>query len=55
MIERLLRGEMRKKGLELGLIQEGDAEAMAQAWERWMKSDDATHGMMLGQIIIRKQ
>ncbi len=54
MIGRISRGEMGKKGLELGLIKEGDAEEFAKAWEKWMRSDDALHGMMNGEIIIRK-
>jgi hypothetical protein len=54
MIERTLRGEMGKKGLELGLIKEGDAEEFARAWQRWMESEDATHGSINGQIIIHK-
>ncbi len=45
---------MVKKGLELGLIKEGDGEEFVKAWEDWMKSDDATHGMMNGEIIIQK-
>ena len=45
---------MGKKGLELGLIKEGDAEVFAKAWEEWMNSDDAIHASMNGEIIIRK-
>ncbi|KAH8882015.1 S-adenosyl-L-methionine-dependent methyltransferase [Thozetella sp. PMI_491] len=54
MIERVLRGEMGKKGMELGLIKEGDAEQFAKAWEDWMNSDDAIHASMNGEVIIRK-
>ncbi|KAK7757093.1 hypothetical protein SLS62_000640 [Diatrype stigma] len=55
MAERIRNGEMRKKGVELGLITHDDqVEEMATAWEEWAKQDDATLGMLHGEIIIQK-
>lgn len=52
--ERIRHGEMRKKAIELGMIQDEDVEEMASAWEEWAKRDDASVGMLHGEIVIHK-
>lgn len=55
MAERIRHGEMRKKGVEIGLITNDDqVEEMASAWQEWAQRDDASLGMMHGEIIIQK-
>lgn len=55
MVERIRHGGMRKKGVEIGLITTDEqVEETAAAWEEWALRDDATLGMMHGEIIIRK-
>ncbi len=54
MITQLQRGRMRTIGLESGWVTEDDLEEMAGAWEQWRESDDATLGMLHGEIIIQK-
>ncbi|RYP46595.1 hypothetical protein DL768_007217 [Monosporascus sp. mg162] len=54
MAERIRSGEMRKKAIELGLITDSDVEEMAAGWEAWAERDDASLGMMHGEILIQK-
>lgn len=55
MAERIRNGEMRKKGFATGLLTHDDqVEEMATAWEEWAKRDDASLGIMHGEIIIQK-
>ncbi|KAL2149029.1 hypothetical protein VTH82DRAFT_1715 [Thermothelomyces myriococcoides] len=55
MIDRLRTGQMRDKGIELGIVTEEDIEEMIKAWERWIEADDATLGIMNGEVIWRKK
>jgi hypothetical protein len=52
--DRILSGEMRKKILELGIATEAEMDEMGAEWQRWMDTEDATCGMIHGQIIVRK-
>jgi len=54
MAERCRRGGGRDKALELGIATEADFEEMAEAWAEWQATEDACHGMMHGEILIRK-
>jgi hypothetical protein len=45
---------MRKKILELGIATEAEMDEMGAEWQRWMDTEDATCGMIHGQIIVRK-
>ena len=55
MSERIRHGEMRKKALELGVITEDEqVEEMAKAWQEWAETDEATLGMMHGELLIQK-
>ncbi|TKA43150.1 hypothetical protein B0A54_06098 [Friedmanniomyces endolithicus] len=42
------------KALEWGIATEADFEEMAEAWAKWQAAEDACHGMMHGEILIRK-
>lgn len=54
MTERIRNGEMRKKAVELGVMTEDEVEGMAAAWQEWAQRDDASLGMMHGEILIHK-
>lgn len=54
MTERLRTGQMRSKSLELGIATEADIDRMADAWEEWNNTDDASLGIMNGELIIEK-
>ncbi|KAK0355214.1 hypothetical protein LTR02_006580 [Friedmanniomyces endolithicus] len=54
MVERCRRGGGREKALEMGIATEADFESMAEAWAEWQAAEDACHGMMHGEILIRK-
>ncbi|KAK0304273.1 hypothetical protein LTR54_017004 [Friedmanniomyces endolithicus] len=54
MAERCRRGGGRDKALEMGIATEADFESMAEAWAEWQAAEDACHGMMHGEILIRK-
>lgn len=54
MIQQVRGGGLRKKGLESGLTTENDLEEMIQAWEDWQARDDATLGMLQGEILIQR-
>jgi hypothetical protein len=54
MIERLRTGQMREKGIEMGLTTEEGIEEMIKAWEEWIETDDATLGIMNGEVIVKK-
>ena len=46
---------MRKKAVDLGVITDNEqVEEMAQAWQEWAKTDEATLGMMHGELLIQK-
>lgn len=52
--DRILSGEIRKQALELGLATEAEMDEMGAEWQRWIETEDATCGMIHGQIIVRK-
>lgn len=54
MIERLRAGQMRTRGIELGLTTEEGIEEMVKGWKEWMDRDDATLGIVNGEVIVRK-
>ncbi|KAL9087505.1 MAG: hypothetical protein Q9165_006616 [Trypethelium subeluteriae] len=54
LIERVHSGRLRTTGLESGLVTESDLEEMGKAWEEWRERDDASLGMMHGEILIQK-
>jgi hypothetical protein len=55
MIERLRTGQMRAKGIEMGITTEEDIDEMIKGWEQWIETDDATLGIMNGEVIVRKR
>lgn len=54
MIERLRTGQMRNKGLELGITTEKDIEEMVRGWQEWIETRDATLAIMNGEVIVTK-
>jgi len=40
--------------LQLGLATREELDEMAEAWDQWIKTEDACHGSMHGEVIIRK-
>ncbi|KAK4142679.1 S-adenosyl-L-methionine-dependent methyltransferase [Dichotomopilus funicola] len=54
MIERLKTSQMRSKGIELGIVTEEGVGEMIKAWEQWIENDEATLGIMNGEVIIKK-
>lgn len=54
MIQRLVDGPLRAKALELGLATKEDLDGMVKGWEEWMAAEDATLGIMNGEVIVRK-
>jgi hypothetical protein len=54
MIERLKTGQMRSKGIEMGFTTEEKIEEMIKAWQEWIETEDATLGIVNGEIIIKK-
>lgn len=55
MRERLIGGHTRRKSLELGISTESELDEMAQAWQDWAGTDDATFGLVNGQVLIEKK
>ncbi|KAF4981273.1 hypothetical protein FZEAL_2899 [Fusarium zealandicum] len=55
MRERLISGQMRGKSLELGIATENELDEMAEAWEKWDDAEDATLGIMNGELLINKK
>ncbi|KAL2126226.1 hypothetical protein VTI74DRAFT_1401 [Chaetomium olivicolor] len=54
MIERLRTGQIRGKGIELGITTEEGVEEMIKGWQEWIETGDATLGIMNGEVIIKK-
>lgn len=52
MIERLRTGQMRSKGIEMGITTEGEVDGMIEAWKQWIATDEATLGIMNGEVIV---
>ncbi|KAH6889278.1 S-adenosyl-L-methionine-dependent methyltransferase [Thelonectria olida] len=55
MSERLRDGQMREKAIERGLATQDEIEGMIRAWDEWSKQDDATLGIMNGEILVSKK
>jgi hypothetical protein len=55
MASRLREGGIRKKAIDMGIATEADIDEMAAAWEEWIKTPDAVHGSMHGEILITKE
>lgn len=53
MAERARKGPMRQKAVVMGLATERDMDDMARAWEEWIRTEDATLGMMHGEVLIQ--
>ena len=54
MIERVRYGRVGAAVLQARLVRESDLEEMAKALEEWAERDDATLGMMHGEVLIQK-
>jgi SAM-dependent methyltransferase len=54
LCDQLRGGGLRDKALKFGLGTENDFEEMAQAWEEWVKRDDASLAMLHGEILVQK-
>ncbi|KAK4154057.1 methyltransferase [Chaetomidium leptoderma] len=52
MIERLRTGQMRDKGIELGITTEEGIDEMVEGWQEWIEAADATLGIMNGEVIV---
>ncbi|KAL2015179.1 hypothetical protein VTK56DRAFT_6172 [Thermocarpiscus australiensis] len=55
MIQKLRDGQMRTKALELGITTEEEIEGMIRAWGQWSRTDDATLGIMNGEVIVQRE
>lgn len=53
MIERFKTGEIRERALRTGLATTGGMEEMIKGLERWMICEDASMGLVHGEIVIR--
>lgn len=54
MIARLRTGQMRTKGIQLGITTEAGIEDMIKGWQEWMEAKDATFGITSGEVIVKK-
>ncbi len=54
MVERLSTGQMRTKGIELGITTEQEIDGMTKAWKKWITTEEATLGIMNGEVIVHK-
>ncbi|KAI9154871.1 methyltransferase [Paramyrothecium foliicola] len=54
MAERLRDGEMRKASVRLGISTGEEMDKLADGWEKWANTEDASFGMMHGEILIHK-
>jgi hypothetical protein len=52
MIGRFREGEIRDRAIRTGLATEEGMDAMIDGLERWMGCEDASMGLMHGEIII---
>jgi hypothetical protein len=52
-MQALRGGKTRGGALMMGLTTEEDLEEMATAWETWMQTNEATFGMIQGEILIQ--
>ncbi len=54
MIARLRTGQMRTKGIELGITTEEGIEDMIKGWQEWMETGDSTFGITSGEVIVKR-
>ncbi|KAK4096352.1 hypothetical protein N658DRAFT_501689 [Parathielavia hyrcaniae] len=54
MIERLRTGQMRSKGIEMGITTEEAIESMIKAWREWIETEDTTLGIVNGEVTIKR-
>lgn len=54
LADRVRGGGMTDKIRELGLATEAELKMMGDAWDQWIVTEDACHGSMHGEILIRK-
>lgn len=54
MVKLVRGGRMRDGALAKGLAMEDGLEEMAKAWEEWQENNEATLGMLQGEIIVQK-
>lgn len=54
MKARMMDGQMRAKAIEMDIATEKESDEMAEAWEEWSRTDDATLGIMNGEVLIDK-
>ncbi|TFK20630.1 S-adenosyl-L-methionine-dependent methyltransferase [Coprinopsis marcescibilis] len=50
--ERVRAGEMRKRALEKGIRTSEELDAMVNAWEQWIETEDACNACINGEIIL---
>lgn len=55
MAERIRDGGMTKKIREMGLASEEEIREMGDAWDEWIRTEDACHGSLHGEILIHKR
>ncbi|KAK3381125.1 methylase [Podospora didyma] len=53
MINEVRHGRLRQAGLRFGLT-ESDLEEMSTTWDEWAQKDDASLGMLQGELLIQK-
>lgn len=53
MAERARSGKQREKAVQDGWYSYAEMDEMAEAWEEWIKAEDASYGSMHGEILIR--
>ena len=54
LADRVRGGGMTDKIRELGLATDEELKTMGEAWDEWAETEDACHGSMHGEILIRK-
>ncbi|KAI9708184.1 MAG: hypothetical protein M1820_004138 [Bogoriella megaspora] len=54
LIERCNSGRVRTAGIQARLVTESDLDEMGKAWKEWSERDDASLGMMQGEILLQK-
>jgi hypothetical protein len=52
MIERFKTGEIRERAVRTGLATDDGMEAMIKALERWIGCEDASMGLLHGELVV---
>lgn len=55
MKNRSLTGFARNKAIEMGNATGDELDEMANAWEEWIETEDASLGIMNGEALITKK